>query len=96
MFSDTVLAVWRTEQRFQGRAYIDALTNAGFDRSQMQVTEDETTVGLQADSVQFSVRMEDECLVGQVGPAIGDPVVALLPGLATGGCLIGQTRPIDW
>lgn len=96
-FTDTVLSVWGADAKDQGRAYVDALTAAGFDKTAMEVTEDETAVvGLPADSIQFSVRWGDECLVGQVGPAIGDPVIAILPGLATGGCLLGQTRPIDW
>ena len=54
------------------------------------------TVGNPAESIQFSVRWGDECLVGQVGPSTGDPVVAVMPGLATERCLIGDTRPIDW
>lgn len=95
-FEEVVLAVWATDARFQGRAYIDALVAEGFDRGAMQLTPDETSIGLQADSVLFAVRLDEECLVGQVGPAIGDPVVAILPALATGGCLVGQTRPIDW
>lgn len=95
-FADVVTAVWATDQRFQGRAYIDALVQAGFDKSAMEVTYDESTVGNPAESIQFSVRWGDECLVGQVGPSTGDPVVAVMPGLATERCLIGDTRPIDW
>ena len=95
-FADVVAAVWGTDQRFQGRAYIDGLTQAGFDKSAMEVTFDESNVGNPAESIQFSVRWGEECLVGQVGPSTGDPVVAVMPGLATGRCLIGDTRPIDW
>lgn len=95
-FTDVVAAVWATEQRFQGRAYIDGLTEVGFDKSAMEVTYDESTVGNPAESIQFSVRWGEECIVGQVGPSTGDPVVAVMPGLATGRCLIGDTRPIDW
>lgn len=95
-FADVVATVWATDQRFQGRAYIDGLTQAGFDKSAMEVTYDESTVGNPAESIQFSVRWGEECLVGQVGPSTGDPVVAVMPGLQTGRCLIGDTRPIDW
>ncbi|MEF2255249.1 MULTISPECIES: DUF6993 domain-containing protein [Microbacterium] len=95
-FTDVVAAVWATDQRFQGRAYIDGLTQVGFDKSAMEVTYDESTVGNPAESIQFSVRWGEECLVGQVGPSTGDPVVAVMPGLQTGLCLIGDTRPIDW
>jgi hypothetical protein len=79
-----------------GRDFIDALVNAGFDKSQMEVTADRTTVDLQADSVQFAVLFQGECLVGQYGPASGGYHSAVRPALGTGGCLVGQTRPIDW
>ena len=79
-----------------GRDFIDALVTAGFDRSQMEVTADRTTVDLQADSVQFAVLFNDECLVGQYGPASGGYHSAVRPALGTGGCLVGETRPIDW
>ncbi len=96
LFASVTAAVWASESRVQGRAYIDALTAAGFDKSAMQVTEDETTVGNPAESIQFSVRWGDECLIGQVGPATGDPVTAVVPVLAEGTCLVGATRLIDW
>ena len=79
-----------------GRDFIDALIAAGFDRAQMQVTADRTTIDLQADSVQFAVLFQGECLVGQYGPASGGYHSAVRPALGTGGCLVGQTRPIDW
>lgn len=95
-FADVVNAVWGTGDRMSGRAYVDALVAAGFDKTQMQLTPDETSIGGPVDSIQFSVRLGEDCLVGQVGEVIGNPVVAILPGLATGGCLIGDTRPITW
>ncbi|NUT58916.1 MAG: hypothetical protein HOQ00_08765 [Agromyces sp.] len=79
-----------------GRDFIDALGAAGFDKTQMQVTADRTTVDLAADSVQFAVLFQGECLVGQYGPASGGYHSAVRPALGTGGCLVGQTRPIDW
>ncbi|QTV80718.1 hypothetical protein KAE78_13100 [Microbacterium sp. NIBRBAC000506063] len=92
-----MLSVWESDDRARGRAYIDALTEVGFDRDDMQVTQDQTTVGNAAESIQFSVRWgEAECLVGQVGPSTGDPVVAVMDQLAEGRCLVGETRAIDW
>ena len=79
-----------------GRDFIDALVAAGFDKSQMEVTADRTSVDLQADSVQFAVLFQGECLVGQYGPASGGYHGAVRPPLGTGGCLVGETRPIDW
>lgn len=97
LFAAVTAQVWATDQRGSGRAYIDALTAAGFDRAAMQVTQDQTTVGNAAESLQFSVRWgETECLVGQVGPSTGEPVTAVLPQLAEGRCLVGSTRAIDW
>jgi len=95
-FAAVTAAVWATDSRVAGRAYIDALVAAGFDKAAMQVTSDTSTVGNPAESIQFAVRWGDECLVGQVGPATGDPVTVVLPVVAEGTCLVGQTRPIDW
>ncbi|MGP3536513.1 DUF6993 domain-containing protein [Microbacterium sp. RD1] len=95
-FASVVRSVWIGPEPVAGRAYVDALAAAGFDKAAMQVTADESTVGNPAESIQFSVRWGDECLVGQVGPATGEPVATVLPGLEDGGCLIGTTRTIDW
>ncbi|MCO5952060.1 DUF6993 domain-containing protein [Microbacterium yannicii] len=96
LFTSVTAAVWASENRVVGRAYVDALTAAGFDKAAMQVTNDQTTVGNPAESIQFSVRWGEECLIGQVGPATGNPVTVVVPVLAEGSCLVGETRPIDW
>ena len=96
VFTDVMLAVHDTDDRHHGRAYIDALVDAGFDRDAMQVTRDTTTVGNPADAIQFSIEWGAECLIGQVGPSTPTPTAVVLPALPSGGCLIGQTRPIDW
>ncbi|RXZ70458.1 hypothetical protein ESP51_09870 [Agromyces albus] len=96
-FFDSVgIAVVAANPGAGGRDFIDALVAAGFDKSQMQVTADRTTVDLQADSVQFSVLFQGECLVGQYGPKSGGYHGVVRPVLGTGTCLVGQTRPIDW
>lgn len=97
VFTAVADAVWASDQRGAGRAYIDALIAAGFDRDAMQVTQDASTVGNPAESLQFSVRWgEKDCLIGQVGPSTGQVVTAVMPQLAEGRCLIGTTRSIDW
>ena len=96
LFSAVVAGVWATPQQVTGRAYVDALVAAGFDKGAMQLTPDESTVGNPAESIQFSVRWGQECLIGQVGPATGAPVTVIVPALAEGTCLVGETRPIDW
>jgi Domain of unknown function (DUF6993) len=95
-FDSVNLGVVAANSAAGGRDFIDALVAAGFDRSQMEVTADRTTVDLQADSVQFAVLFQGECLVGQYGSASGGYHSAVRPPLGTGGCLVGQTRPIDW
>lgn len=95
-FTSIVQNVAAGGESASGRAYVDALVSGGFDKGAMQVTEDESTVGNPAESIQFSVRWGEECLMGQVGPATGAPVTTVMSGLATGGCLVGATRPIDW
>ena len=79
-----------------GRAFVDALVAGGFDKAAMQVTADTTTVDLAADSVQFSVVFNGECLVGQYGPASDGLHSMVAPLLGTGRCLVGATRQIDW
>ncbi|QTX04540.1 DUF6993 domain-containing protein [Agromyces archimandritae] len=85
-----------TEPGVDGRVFIDALVAAGFDKAAMQVTADRTTLGSEADSVQFSVTWKGECLIGQYGPGSDGYQSAVQPELGTSGCLIGATRPIDW
>lgn len=97
IFTQTAQSVWDSEQRAEGRAYIDALVGVGFDKAAMQVTNDQSTVGNATESLQFSVRWGDtECLIGQVGPSTGQLVTQVMPQLAEGRCLIGTTRAIDW
>lgn len=80
----------------QGRDFIDALVKAGFAKADMQLTVDTTTIGLKANSIQFSIRLGDTCLIGQNGADAGGYHSMTTPVLSTGRCLIGDTRPIDW
>lgn len=97
LFTKVTTDVWSDSGSTSGRAYVDALAEAGFDKTAMQVTADLTTVGNPVESLQFSVRWGDkECLMGQVGPSTGDPVTTVIEQLAEGRCLVGDTRPIDW
>ncbi|SFN53408.1 DUF6993 domain-containing protein [Mycetocola miduiensis] len=94
---DTVNTVTlATDADANGRAFIDGLAEAGFDKATMELTADETTIGNAADSIQFSVRWGESCLIGQNGSAVGGYHSTLAPVLGSGRCLIGSTRPIDW
>ncbi|WP_345764369.1 DUF6993 domain-containing protein [Diaminobutyricibacter sp. McL0608] len=79
-----------------GRDFIDALVVAGFHKADMQLTVDTTTIGLKANSIQFSVRLNGGCLIGQNGEGSGGYQSTVTAVLATGDCLVGDTRPIDW
>ncbi|MDL5486972.1 DUF6993 domain-containing protein [Microbacterium wangruii] len=96
LFTQVAEQVWGSPQSGEGRAYVDALAAAGFDKSDMQVSEDLSTIGNAAEALQFSVQFGDECLLGQAGPVTGRVVTTVGPALASGGCLLGETRPIDW
>ncbi len=73
-------------------ALVGVLINAGFDAAAMEVTPEYTAIGLAADSVIVSVRVGDECLIGQV---FADRVASTIAApLGTGRCLVGETHPI--
>lgn len=78
-----------------GPAFINSLRAGGFAVETMELTPDVTTVGVKADSVQFSVHAADACLIGQWGTVGGYTSIIAAP-LATGKCFVGQTRPIDF
>lgn len=97
IFKKVVHDVWAGGDKLKGRAYIDALVTVGFaDKTAMQLTPDETTIGDPVDTIQFSVLFKDQCLMGQVGPATGEPSAFVAPKLPNGKCMFGNTRPIDW
>jgi hypothetical protein len=95
-FFDDVNARTAANAEAGGRDFVDALVAAGFDKGAMELTKDTTTLGDRAESVQFSVRWQDSCLIGQFGPSVGGYHSTIQPVLGTGLCLIGDTRPIDW
>ncbi|MGV8912398.1 MAG: DUF6993 domain-containing protein [Rhodoglobus sp.] len=80
--------------RGDSRSIVDNLVANGFAKQDMEVTPDNTAIGLAADSIVVSVRIKGECLLGQFTP--DNFVSSIEPLLGTGGCLIGKTRPIDW
>jgi hypothetical protein len=77
-----------------GRAFIDNLVAAGYPKTSMEVTPDRTSVNLEADNIEFSVRLGTTCLVGEYGN-IGYASTAAKV-FSTGRCLAGKTRTIDW
>jgi hypothetical protein len=88
--------VLRTDKAAGGRAFVDALIAGGFDKKEMEVTFDRTQADLAADSIQFSVRVNGDCLIGQNGPATDGYHSMVADVLGSGACLVGSTRQIDW
>ena len=95
-FDFIAAGVLKANPAADGKAFIDALVAGGFDKTQMEVTFDQTAVELAADSIQFSVRFNEQCLIGQNGPATDGYQSTVAPILGTGTCLVGSTRQIDW
>jgi hypothetical protein len=95
-FDATAATALATDPEAGGKAIIDALAAGGFDKAQTEVTFDQTPTDLDADSIQFAVQFNGECLIGQMGPASKGYHSMVAPILGTGTCLVGATRQIDW
>ena len=78
----------------QGELIVNWFVSHGFDKTNMEVTPDKTSIGLAAWNIDFSVIFGKTCILGQAGNVGFQSSV--VPILATGKCLIGQTRPITW
>ena len=95
-FSSIVAAVWATPQNVSGRAYIDALVAAGFDKGAMQVTQDQSTVGNAAESIQFSVVWKGIASSVRWDPPQGSPSPSCCRCSQTGHASSARPAPIDW
>ena len=78
----------------QGVVIVNWFVARGFDKANMEITPDKTAIGLAAWNIDFSVKFGTTCILGQAGN-VGFQS-STVPILATGKCLIGQTRPINW
>lgn len=76
-----------------GRAVADALIAAGVPSDAVQVTADETAIGLPVDALLFSVLVGESCVLGQFDD--GGFTTTTAPVLATGSCLVGATASLD-
>lgn len=89
-FDRAVKAVLAKDASAPGEKLLQALAAAGFDPATMEVTPDRTTADLEADSIQFSVLFDGECLVGQRGPEDHGYHSMVAAPLGTGRCLLGS------
>lgn len=94
-FDKTLKAMLADNDKASSHDFVDTLADAGFDKSQMEVTFDKTTIDLDADYIIVSVKMPDgQCLIGQRSSKGYASIVA--EPMSTGKCLIGKTQDIDW
>ena len=78
-------------KRPKGRQFIAGLVAAGYDKADMELTPDTTSVNLPADSIQFSIRFGETCLIGQSGIMGYHSFTG--PVISNGQCLLGTARP---
>lgn len=72
---------------------VEVLEEAGFSRSDMEVTSDRTKLELAAESVTIAVIIDGECALGQWGASWFSSSVT--PLLGSGTCLLGDTLSLD-
>lgn len=82
----------------EGQPVVDHLVAAGFAKTAMQVSFDESKTNLVADNIFVSVLIGQDCLIGQVVTGDRSFVTEVAPAVGPDKnlCLIGTTRPIDW
>ncbi|SFS16500.1 hypothetical protein SAMN04487783_2302 [Agrococcus baldri] len=74
-------------------ALVAAVEAAGFDRSAIERTREIDSLGAPVTFLEIAVRVEDGCLVGQVGA--GEPLALRTAALGGGGCLVGDVIRLD-
>ncbi|MFE6967229.1 DUF6993 domain-containing protein [Agromyces sp. NPDC057679] len=94
LFFDDVAGQVAATGSMDGAVYAAAFVAAGVPGELIEVTETRTPVGYEAETVQFSVRWEDRCVIGDVGH--GKFTSQAIEATHYGTCLIGSTRPRDW
>lgn len=64
-----------------------ALTKAGLEKSEVEVSADITPTGLAVDAIEAAAPVDDNCIVGQVRD--GKVAITVLPVLDSGKCFVG-------
>lgn len=94
-FEQVIGGVVAADAEAPGLDVVDALVAAGFSKESMQLTADETSIGLDADTVLVSVKLGESCLLGQYGPKSDGVHAVVAAPIATGACLVGRTVPLE-
>lgn len=77
-----------------GAQYVQAFRDLGVPDDIIQVTSSDTTIGVPAESIQFSIRWGSTCIIGDVGHGSFTSTVA--PATHWESCLLGATRPLEF
>ena len=67
------------------------VSESGFSGNLIQYTFSRTAIGLASDSSDVAVEYDGQCLIAQYGKVFPEPQFAILPVLASGGCLLGRS-----
>lgn len=89
-FAD-VLAANDVAGQPDGEALVAALVAAGFDEAVIERSDDVDVQGNPVALMAVAVRVDQECLLGQVGG--GAPTTTIVPVLGTGTCLVAPVAP---
>ena len=89
-FAD-VLAANDVAGQPDGEALVAALVAAGFDEAAIERSGDVDVQGEPVALMAVAVRVDQECLLGQVGH--GAPTTTIVPVLGSGACLVAPVAP---
>lgn len=97
-FTELIRTYASGEAPITGEPIAQAVVDAGFDKTMIQFSFDESKTGLVADNIFVSVRVGADCLIGQLVTEDRGFVTAVEPAVGPGAdiCLIGTTRSVDW
>ena len=90
-FDETNRALIDSGVALNGEAFVANLERVGYPRSAMEVTPDQTSIGIAADNIVFSINFGETCLLGQWGNIGYTSLVTEVT--STGRCIIGTAHP---
>lgn len=67
---------------------LEAMIDAGFAESEIEVSADMTPTGLAVDAIEAAAPVDEQCIIGQVRE--GEVAMSVLPVLPGGNCFVGN------
>ncbi|MEY4458216.1 MAG: hypothetical protein RIS25_809 [Actinomycetota bacterium] len=93
-FDWVVLKYLQSSPKYNDQSMVAALVDAGFEKKAIEITPSTTGTSQPADSIIVSVKMGDNCLIGQ-RMRDNSYFSSLEKLLSSGTCLVGETQPIN-